>query len=284
MTSADSAPAATDSSGEFFFEDHRIGQTLCSGPVTFDPRSVHAYLEAVGARSDGHEPDGAGANVAGAHVIGACTAWIAESGMARHIVAETSHTWDVAHPVTVGDTVTFELTVTRTAPTRDRSRGLVDRAIEVRAADGTVLQSATSQVLVAARDAEPAAAGEPEFTVPWARTVAAELEGSAEFVACTSTWDGSIALDFGPETVQFRIYRGRVIDVGRRTPAGPTFTLALSPKNWARLLTGPTNDFTERAMRGQTSTSGNAYEYIRHTRTIIAMVDAMRAVAAEENR
>lgn len=275
---------------EPYFEDYRIGETLHSAPVTFDRDTAAAYLDAVGGRIALHDPDVEGSTAYGPHIIAAFMDWVVRSGMARHIVAEMSHTWHYSHPVPLGGTVTFALTPTRALRTPGGSRGIIDRAIEVLGEDGTVLQTATSRVLVEARECKSPADGAVGLALgspAWLERLRAELDADERFRTCTATWDGSLGLAFGEgdeaavDAVQLRVYKGTIIDAGRRTPNGPTFTLSLSDKNWAGLVTGPHNDLTERAMRGQTRVSGDAYEYIRHTRTVQVVVDAMRSIARE---
>ena len=277
--------ASSNTTSSWFFEDYVVGDVIDSDPVTFDRAGAAAYLEAVGGRVPLHDPTVEEATAYGPHIIAKFMDWVARAGMATHIIAEMRHSWDFSQPVPFDATVIFRMTPTRAVRTRSGTRGIIDRAIEVVSEDGTVLQTATSRILVDARgDADSIGDAGVAFSEPsWVEALTAALNNNDAFRQCTSSWDGSIGLTFGPDTVQLRVYKGKVIDSGTRTPHGPTFTLALSEKNWAQLLTGEYNDFTERAMRGQTRTTGNAYEYIRHTRTIMVIVDAMRSIIHEGN-
>jgi hypothetical protein len=46
---------------------------------------------------------------------------------------------------------------------------------------------------------------------------------------------------------------------------------------WAELVSAGTNDFMRRAMHGTFSIKGAAYEYLRLTKAIEIVIDAMRA-------
>src|SRR5690606_32501737 len=154
----------------------------------------------------------------------------------------------------------------------------------VRDQRGVLVQEGETAALVTARDATGDDAQRVGRAFPgaaWARALGERLAASPAFTTQTSTWDGTIGLRFGEDVVQFRIYRGRVLDCGTRTPDGPTFVLGAPDITWVRLLTGPVNDFTKRTMRGEFTVSGSAYEYLRLTSAHVALVDETRALAKE---
>jgi hypothetical protein len=135
----------------------------------------------------------------------------------------------------------------------------------------------------------PAAAGEPldahlrtDFcSRPWGELLAARLAVSAAFTAATGGFDGAIELAAGEDSLQLRVYKGTLLEVARSTPAGPTFTLAGSEREWAALALAPRNDFIARTMRGGFSARGDRYQYVRLTRALLACWDQVRALAAE---
>ncbi|MGH3518973.1 MAG: hypothetical protein ACRDQ7_16435, partial [Haloechinothrix sp.] len=86
----------------------------------------------------------------------------------------------------------------------------------------------------------------------------------------------------GAQEVHLRVYRGRVIEVTRRAPLGATFTLGASELVWTELITGPRNDFMQRAMRGQFEVQGSGYEYLRLTKVLSVICDNARALAQQE--
>lgn len=117
----------------------------------------------------------------------------------------------------------------------------------------------------------------------WGRLVAAELEGMPEFSKAADYYDGTIGLLAPGRSVQFKIYKGRVVDVARRTVKGADFTLSASGGTWLDLLTTPTNEFMHRAMDGAFTTDGDGYEYLRTTKLLFQVIDAARAIAREED-
>lgn len=115
----------------------------------------------------------------------------------------------------------------------------------------------------------------------WGDLLAARLADSAAFTAATAGFDGSIELAAGEEAIQLRVYKGALLEVARSTPAGPTFTLAGSEREWTALALAPRNDFVARTMRGGFSARGDRYQYVRLTKALLACWDEVRALAAE---
>ncbi|NIB32878.1 hypothetical protein HBB16_16005 [Pseudonocardia sp. MCCB 268] len=60
-------------------------------------------------------------------------------------------------------------------------------------------------------------------------------------------------LRIGDDVVQFRVYRGRVLECGRRIPHGPYRSSSVPDLTWVQLLTGPVNDLTWRGPCGTSS-------------------------------
>ncbi len=119
---------------------------------------------------------------------------------------------------------------------------------------------------------------------PWAELLAERLAERAEFAAATRTFDGSVELACGADSVQLRIFRGSVLGVGRSMPLGPTFSLAGEEIAWTRLLLAPRNDFIARAMRGEFVARGDQYQYVRMTKAVQAICDCARELAAGRER
>ncbi|QEC47047.1 hypothetical protein FSW04_05235 [Baekduia soli] len=185
--------------------------------------------------------------------------------------------------VAEGDPATVETIVTRCRRHRTEQAGHVHRHRLVRDRDGTVVQEATSTALVPARglapDPDPAVA--LDFcSVGWGRLLVPALDAHPAFAEATRTFDGALGLRAGSEEVQLRVYRGRVLEAARSTPLGATFTLAASELEWTELALAARNEFMARATLGRFSVSGNAHEYLRLTKALVAIVDATRALAA----
>jgi acyl dehydratase len=270
------------------FEDYRVGEVFTGPARTFTPADVAAVAQLTGDRAavhteHGHTPDGRPL-VHGAFASSAFFGWVHDVGLSEGIVAAFDTAWDYRAPVYVGDTVTYEMTVTRTRRTSALDRGTVGRHVTVRNQDGTVVQEGTTSVLVRARravDDSAVRAGRDFPSRAWVRLLGERLDDSPEFREATGTWDGTIGLGMGRDTVLFRIYRGRVLETPRRAPHGPTFVLSAPDVTWARLFSDPRNTLIERSLRDEFHTSGNAYDYVRLTRAVALMVDQARALMGE---
>lgn len=280
-----SAAVSPEDTAGGFLEDYFVGDALVSEPFTFTRELVSGYANLVDDHVAVHDPDVPGASVHGSLIIGSVIAWLVQSGSVAQVRAELDHTWHYEAPVRIGQSVTFRMTITRVVRTPGLNNGIVHRTLEVFDEDGHVLQHATSRILVKARetiDDSAARVATALGTKPWVALFAEQLAMDNEFVRMTSTWDGSIALAFGETAIQFRIYKGQLLEATHRTPHGPTFTVHASEKTWVDLVTGESNDFTRRAMAGEVSMTGNAYEYLRLNRTVVAMVDVMRQIVEKE--
>lgn len=190
--------------------------------------------------------------------------------------------WRYLSPVREGAELRFEATVTRCRRTSSLEQGLVGRHVRVLDSDGMVVQEGQTLTLVPARVAQDDGAtrvGRAFGSREWAAAMANRLGADCEFTTQTSTWDGALGIRFGADEIQFRIYRGRVLEAVRRTLAGPTFVVEASEHDWVDLFTGSANDFARRAMLDQFEVHGNAYEYLRMTAALVAFVDQARALA-----
>jgi hypothetical protein len=189
--------------------------------------------------------------------------------------------WRYLAPTQPGDTLHTQATVTRCARGSDGDFGSVNQHVVVLDPHGQRIREGTVTVLVPARGPGEDAAALAFGTVPWARAVAERLAGDERFASATAEWDGTLGLRCGDAEVHLRIYRGRVIDVTRRSPHGATFTVEAGELAWTELLTGPRNDFIRRAMRGEFDVRGSAYEYLRLTKAVVLLVDGARAILTE---
>ncbi|MGW0037741.1 hypothetical protein [Gordonia sp. NPDC003376] len=121
-----------------------------------------------------------------------------------------------------------------------------------------------------------------DFCSPeWAELITVRLAADDAFAASLSTWDGAIGLRCDEREIQLRIYKGRIIDVTRRCPHGATFTFIASGRAWVDLVSDTDNDFMRRAIRGEFSTSGDGYEYLRLTKPLTMIVGHARAITWE---
>ncbi|MGY2082767.1 hypothetical protein [Blastococcus sp. SYSU DS0539] len=191
--------------------------------------------------------------------------------------------WRNVSPAPAGEALEATFTVTACRRIAAEEAGSVQWHADVRDARGRTAQDGTITVLVPARPGSDGSADPVErafCTRPWGEALARELADDAAFSSATATWDGAIGLRAGTSQIQLRIYRGQVIEVVPRTPLGATFTLEAAEHVWTDLLTGPSNDFFRRAMSGDSFTvTGNAYEYLRMSKAVMALVDAARTLA-----
>lgn len=274
-----------------FFEDFEVGQVVTGPPRSFSAEVVATFAELSGDRAalhteHGHTADGRPL-VHGPLGLAGFFGWHHDLGLSEHVEAALDTHWDYVAPVHVGDTVTYEMTVVAARRTSALRNGVVGRHVIVRNQDGVVVQEGRTSALVTARaavDDTDRRVGRALGTPAWTAALAARLESSEAFVRATGTWDGAIGLRIGDDVVQFRVYRGRLLESGRRTPHGPTFVLGASTPTWVGLLTGPVNDFTVRTMRDEFHTDGDAYEYLRLTAALVALVDEARTLAGAERK
>ncbi|MDF5757720.1 hypothetical protein [Spongiactinospora sp. TRM90649] len=176
--------------------------------------------------------------------------------------------------------VRLEATVTRLAPGADPSHAMIHQAVHVM--DDHDRVRARSSV---AWSAPTAPGGGRELdaadfaSVRWGARVRERLAADDRFAPATRSFDGTIAFAAHDRQVHFRIYRGAVIEVARRSLSGATFTVEGTDLEWARFLTAPTNDFIRRANDGGFRATGSGYQYLRMIKAIMIILDHARALA-----
>jgi acyl dehydratase len=274
------------------FEDFRLGQVFTSGGRTVTAEDVAAFTRLSGDANRVHTDDAFAREQGFPGIIAQGPLGLAiffgllhETGVAdgTTVAALDTH-WNYHLPVVAGSRLHFEMTITRRRRTSDGRRGVLNRAIELLDQDGRVVQSGTSAALVLCREAgaaEGEAAADP-CSAEWAARLAELLNARPSFAESAASFDGSIGLSCGTAATQLRIYRGSVVDHGRWTPHGPTFTVYGDERHWAELATGAANDYLQRVMRGQFSSGGDTYEYLRLTKTLVLLWDAIRDLTAKE--
>ncbi|WP_144639242.1 MaoC family dehydratase [Bordetella genomosp. 13] len=209
--------------------------------------------------------------------------WVFRSGMARDATIALLDThWRYLAPVYAGDRVRYDVTITACRRASSGGRGIVGRHVRVLNQHGALVQEGTSAVMVRARGSRRCV-GQELLTRAWAQRLALRLEADPAFQAATSTWDGAIGLEGDGAETALRIYRGRIIEAGPRMPNGPTFTVKASDLAWAWLVSSASDDFMRLAMQGAFSVRGEAYEYVRHTRTMALLAAAARAEFQERS-
>ncbi|HEY1822410.1 MAG TPA: hypothetical protein VGG83_20995 [Trebonia sp.] len=119
----------------------------------------------------------------------------------------------------------------------------------------------------------------------WGALLAERLAADAEFASSTSTLDGSIGLVSrqGGETarVEFRIYRGSIIETGRKSLDGPTYAIEADALTWAELVTGRHDDYVRFAAQGRFTVRGSGFQYLRLSKTTRIMIWHARTMRQE---
>lgn len=271
-----------------FLEDFAPGDVSRSPEFVLGPGDLEAFAAVSGDRHPMHLPSGPGEPVGhGPLGLARYFGTVYDEGcIAENVLALLDTRWTYRAPLRMGVALHYTTTITRTRRTSAGDRGVVNRWIELRDADGTVVQEGSSAVLLSARTpGDPA--DDPVSRTPlslrWAGELAERVVGDEVFAGATQLFDGAVGLASENNTVVLRVYKGRVIDVATRTPAGPTFTLAGSELAWARLLTGPENDLLLRTHRGEFWGTGNTYVYLQMTAALQAIADTARAMHARDD-
>ena len=284
-----STPAPT-AGNDMYFEDFRVGQSFQSADHTVTEAALLQFAEVSGDKGLMHvDAEYAAGTQFGQRVVHG------PYGMARFfgalydmrlvdeaVIGLLDTNWRYLQPMFVGDSLRFDMTVTRCRRTSAGDRGVINRHVRLRRADGTILQEGTTAFLVAARakgkpGAEPAAL---DFCGPeWTRELAAHLEADAEFVASTRSFDGTIGLQAGEVATSLRIYKGKIIEASRKSLLGSTFTVHASELVWTEFMTGPRNDFIPRTVRNQFSVRGSGYDYLRLTKPLMRIWECAREMA-----
>lgn len=117
------------------------------------------------------------------------------------------------------------------------------------------------------------------FRPGWETELRDRLNGSEDFQGGARWFDGSVLLGMGETALWLKIYDGRVIDVKNQpSPFGFTFALKASEESWRSLLQEPRNEVLAYAGKGKLLVEGNALEFMRLTKMVIALVDGMRSL------
>ncbi|MFF5254442.1 hypothetical protein ACFY4K_20690 [Streptomyces leeuwenhoekii] len=183
--------------------------------------------------------------------------------------------------------VRAEGVVTRWKPARKRGRGRLHQDVRLLDAKGRVIESAFVVWDVPAgsdvQDDESASRVAWDVgTVAWGRHIAAALASNEDFTSAVQTFDGSVGFRAGDEQVEFRIYRGSIVEVARKSLDGPTFTIGGSERAWVDLLSATKNDFVTRTQGNQFRSTGNNFQYLRIFKAVMLMIDEAQLAAAKE--
>ena len=179
--------------------------------------------------------------------------------------------WTAIAPVTAVDRIRSEAVVTRV------EGATAERFVRVLDATGAVREEGTETWQL---DSPAATATELDFCTPaWGELLRGSLADDPAFASSLATWDGTVGLRSGDREVHLRIYRGRIVDVTRRTPHGATFTFVAPDHLWVDLVLGARDDFMRRAIGGEFSATGDGYEYLRLTKPLNLIIGHARAVA-----
>jgi acyl dehydratase len=267
------------------FEDFRLGQRFAGGHRIVSAEDLEAFVAISGDVHPLHtDPSYAQAQgyarpvLHGPFGLSAFFGWHTSLGLANtSIIGLLDTHWQYLAPICVGDEIHFEMTIARLRRTSSGDRGVIGRAVRLLNQEGVVVQKGLTAVLVRTRDAWRRVGQEP-CTPAWAELMARRLNESGPFTQATATWDGTLGLAAESDEVHFRIYRGKVIDTGKRTPLGSTFTVSTCDLTWAELLAASSPDYMVKAMKGAFNVRGNVYEYVRLTKAISLLIDEARAL------
>lgn len=274
----------TPRAGEAFVEDLEVGQRERSGPRRVEGDAIATCARACGLPADrtpGEDDEG----VAAAELQHALGTQLRVSllhetrlwpGLA---VGPSTSWWEVVRPLAVADAVHLEVAVTRRRRRAGEPDGLVNLHQRLIDQDGRLAHQGASSVRLPARSQDATPAGRDFGSPAWGAELAERLAADDAFTGATRTFDGSLELQAGDEAVQLRIYRGEVLAASRSTPAGPTFTIAGGEDAWLELAEAPRNDYIRHAMLGRFRATGNTHEYLRLTKAVVCLWDAIRDLA-----
>jgi hypothetical protein len=242
------------------FEDLEIGDTFVAGPrelsaveASTHPATVAAEVAALW-RDSGVQRD----------------------ALVRHVRLDGSS----LRTVPDAGELSLHTVVVRLAPHRDGTSGQVTWHHELRSGSGLVVYAGRTTDVLRADDAFARRTHRDVGTVAWGEELVALLASEPRFADAVATWDGAIGFRSGDRTVELRLYRGRVLEVTRRSPHGATFTFGTDDRTWADILTGTPAPFGVRLMRGDFDVSGDPYEYLRLTKALEIVVDTACVLAA----
>lgn len=275
---------------DMYFEDFRVGQIFRTGAHVVTEQDLLQFAEVSGDRAPIHVDEDYSARTEFGQRLVHGPYGLALFFGALHdmhivdgtVIALLDTNWRYLKPIFIGDALSFEITITRCRRTSAGDRGVVNRHAILQRGDGTIVQEGTTAFMVTAREAADASSDSAALDFcgrQWATDLAARLDDDAEFVASTRSFDGTIGLQAGTVETQLRVYRGKVLDAAPKTTLGATFTVQGSELVWTQLMTGPRNDFIPRTLRGEFSTSGSGYDYLRLTKALMRIWECGRAMA-----
>lgn len=282
-----SGPSAAD---DMYFEDFRVGQTFNSRPHVITEEALLQFAEVSGDKAPIHiDADYAASTqfgqrlVHGPYGLARFFGALHDLGIVdKTVIGLLDTNWRYLKPVFVGDSLTFDITVTRCRRTSAGDRGVVNRHVLLKRGDGTALQEGTTAFMLMARCRAQAGADPThlDFCGPqWTKELAARLGADAEFGAATQSFDGTIGLQAGTVATSLRIYKGRILEAAPKSLLGSTFTVQASELVWTQLMTGPRNDFIPRTLRGEFSVAGSGYDYLRLTKAVMRIWETGREMA-----
>ncbi|RVW08007.1 hypothetical protein EGT67_18960 [Prescottella agglutinans] len=187
--------------------------------------------------------------------------------------------WRAHDPIDPDDSVRTESVITQVAA--DGDTAVVVRRVVLRDNVNTLREEIVETWRVRDGDTAPTVPATDFCTDRWGVLVRDSLAADPDFASSLATWDGTIGLRCDDREIHLRVYRGRIIDVTRRTPGGATFTFIAPGHTWVDLMLGERNDFMRRAITGEFSSAGDGYEYLRLTKPLNIVIAHARAIAQE---
>jgi acyl dehydratase len=274
-----------------YFEDFRVGMSFEGAARTITAQDHEAFMALTGDLGAVHrDPEVAaaagfdGVVTNGPLGIGVVFGQLYDLGIVEPTALATLDLeWSFRRPLLVGASVQARILVTRCRRSTRRQAGLVGRHLALVDDAGRVLQEGASTMLVQARHRsghDDHAVATDFGTVAWAEALVPLLTSSEPFRSAVDTFDGSIGLQAGRDTVVLRVYKGAILEVARNTPHGPTFTLCGTERAWTQLALAPRNDLLARLSRDEFWATGDIFEYLRMTKALVAIWDAARSLAA----
>ncbi|GAA4930570.1 acyl dehydratase [Actinomycetospora succinea] len=257
-----------------WFEDFAVGESWTSPPRPVTAEDLAAFTRVSG---DDH-PLHAAPDAILQGPFGVAVAMGLLQGLGIHgdaVLGLLDTHWAYRRPVRVGDVLTLEVAIVRARRTSSGDRGVVTRAMALRNERGETVQEGTTAAMIAARSAGPDPVGRAFGTVGWAEALTDKVDLTDDL----ASWDGTLGLRSGDDEVHVRVYRGRVIEVARRSPRGATFTVGADAATWLELVEAPDNPFMRLAMAGRFTVTGDGYEYLRLTSVLHRLADAAREIA-----
>jgi hypothetical protein len=163
---------------------------------------------------------------------------------------------------------------------------LVDRHVALTDADGELIDEAVSSWQAPRAELpEPDQSTDAIASPRWGALLAERLTADPAFASSTATFDGSVGLTSrggeGTTGVEFRLYRGAILETGRKTLDGPTFAIEADALTWAELVTGRYDDYLRLAAQGRFTVRGSGFQYLRLTKTIRIMIWHARTMRQE---